>query len=54
MSLLTYSAIPHLFEPGILRLPKETHLLRHLAVLEAAINDYNLAVRNYDDAWSSG
>lgn len=54
MSILTYSAILHLFKPGILRLPKETHVLRHLAFLEAAINDYNLSAENYNDAWATG
>jgi hypothetical protein len=51
---LTYSAIPHLLHPGILRLPKERHLLVHLSFLESAVNNYNSAGQLYNSAWQGG
>lgn len=51
--LLTYSAIPHLLQPGILKLPKEGQLQNFLSFLESAVNEYNYKGQSYNAAWQS-
>lgn len=52
--LLNYSALDHIFQPGVLDAQKESALLNLLVFFDSVVKNYNYKAQVYNSAWANG